>query len=82
MFLLVCGKDSYTERFLVLLPCTCVLQPTLVHFYQASSLLPSLREIFNHEKILNFMDCFSMSIKMIIWFLSFVLLILCIVFIG
>jgi hypothetical protein len=23
-----------------LLPCTCVLQPTLVHFYQTSSLLP------------------------------------------
>jgi hypothetical protein len=26
----------------VLLPWTCVLQPTLVHFYQTSSLLPSL----------------------------------------
>jgi hypothetical protein len=24
----------------VLLPCTCVLQPTLVHLYQTSSLLP------------------------------------------
>jgi hypothetical protein len=24
-----------------LLPCTCVLQPTLVHLYQTSSLLPS-----------------------------------------
>jgi hypothetical protein len=33
-------KDSYTERFLVLLPCTCVLQRTLVHLYQTSSLLP------------------------------------------
>jgi hypothetical protein len=40
-FLLVWGKDSYTERFLVLLPCTCVLQPTLVHLYQPASLLPS-----------------------------------------
>jgi hypothetical protein len=40
-FLLLWGKDSYTERFLALLPCTCVLQPTLVHFYQTSSLLPS-----------------------------------------
>jgi hypothetical protein len=39
VFFLVWDKDSYTERFLVLLPCTCVLQPTLVHFYQNSSLL-------------------------------------------
>jgi hypothetical protein len=38
-FLLVWGKNSCTERFLALLPCTCVLQPTLVHFYQISSLL-------------------------------------------
>jgi hypothetical protein len=41
-FLLVWDKDSYTERFLGLLPCTCVLQLTLVHFYQTSSLLPGL----------------------------------------
>jgi hypothetical protein len=40
-FLLVWDKDSYTERFLALLPCTCVLQSTLVHLYQTSSLLPS-----------------------------------------
>jgi hypothetical protein len=39
-FLLVWSKDSYTERFLALLPCICVLQPTLVHLYQTSSLLP------------------------------------------
>jgi hypothetical protein len=39
-FLLVWGKDSYTQRFLALLPCTCVLQPTFVHLYQTSSLLP------------------------------------------
>jgi hypothetical protein len=39
--LLVWGKDSYTERFLALLPCTYVLQPTLVHLYQNHSLLPS-----------------------------------------
>jgi hypothetical protein len=39
VFFLVWDKDSYIERFLVLLPCTCVLQPTLVHFYQTSSLL-------------------------------------------
>jgi hypothetical protein len=40
-FLLLWDKDSYTERCLLLLPCTCVLQPTLVHLYQTSSLLPS-----------------------------------------
>jgi hypothetical protein len=34
--LLVC----YTERFLALLPCTCVLQPALVQLCQTSSLLP------------------------------------------
>jgi hypothetical protein len=39
LFLLLWDKDSYTEIFLALLPCTCVLQPTLVHFYQTSLLL-------------------------------------------
>jgi hypothetical protein len=39
-FLLIWDKDSYTERIIVLLPCACVLQPTLVHFYQTSLLLP------------------------------------------
>jgi hypothetical protein len=39
--LLVCDKDSYTERFLVFFTWTYVLQPTLVHLYQTSSLLPS-----------------------------------------
>jgi hypothetical protein len=39
VFLLVWDKDSYTERFLALLPCTCVMQPTLVHLCQTSSLL-------------------------------------------
>jgi hypothetical protein len=39
LFLLVCDKDSYTERCLALLPCTCMLQPTLVHFFQTSLLL-------------------------------------------
>jgi hypothetical protein len=39
-FLLVWDKYSYTERLLVVLPCTCVLQPTLVDLYQTSSLLP------------------------------------------
>jgi hypothetical protein len=36
VFLLVWDKDSYTERFLVLLPYICVLQPKLVHLYQTS----------------------------------------------
>jgi hypothetical protein len=39
-FLLAWDKDSCTERFLELLPCTCVLQPKLVHLCQTSSLLP------------------------------------------
>jgi hypothetical protein len=39
IFLLVWGKDSYTERFLALLPCTCVLQPELIHLYQTSYFL-------------------------------------------
>jgi hypothetical protein len=38
-FLLVWDKDIYTERFLALLPCTCILQPRLVYLYQTSSLL-------------------------------------------
>jgi hypothetical protein len=33
VFLLVWDKGSYTERFLLLLPCTCVLQPTLIHLH-------------------------------------------------
>jgi hypothetical protein len=40
-FLLAWAKDSYTERLLALLPCTCVLQPELVHLYMTSSLPPS-----------------------------------------
>jgi hypothetical protein len=39
-FLLVWDKDSNTERFLALLPYTCVLQPTMVHLCQTFSLLP------------------------------------------
>jgi hypothetical protein len=38
--LLLWGKDSYTERFLALLPFTCVLQPTLAHLCQTFLLLP------------------------------------------
>jgi hypothetical protein len=33
-------KGSCMGRFLSLLPCTCVLQPTLVYLYKTSSLLP------------------------------------------
>jgi hypothetical protein len=40
VFLLLFDKDNYTVRFLVLLPFTYVLQPTLVYLYQTSSLLP------------------------------------------
>jgi hypothetical protein len=40
-FLLVWDEGSYTWRFLALFPCTCVLQPKLVHLYQTSSLLSS-----------------------------------------
>jgi hypothetical protein len=39
-FLLVWDKDSYTERFMALLPWTCILKPTLIHLCQTTSLLP------------------------------------------
>jgi hypothetical protein len=39
-FLPVWHQDSYTERFLALLLCTCVLQPRLIHLYETSSPLP------------------------------------------
>jgi hypothetical protein len=39
-FLLLWDKDSYAEKFLASFPCTRVLQPTLVHLYLTSSLLP------------------------------------------
>jgi hypothetical protein len=72
-FLLVWDKDSYTERFLALFSCTCVLQSTLVHFYQISSLLlvplPIVasvnflysvlnRERINHSQALCFLSLF------------------------
>jgi hypothetical protein len=41
VFLLVWNKHSYKERFLALLPCTSILQPTLVNLYLTFSLLPS-----------------------------------------
>jgi hypothetical protein len=40
-FLLAWDKDSSTERFLVLLACTCVLWPIFVLLYQTPSLVPS-----------------------------------------
>jgi hypothetical protein len=39
-FLLVWDKNSNKERFLVLIPYACVLQPTLVRLGQTSLLLP------------------------------------------
>jgi hypothetical protein len=45
VFLLVWDKDSYTDRFLALLPRTCVSQLTLVHLCQTSLLLPGLLPI-------------------------------------
>jgi hypothetical protein len=39
-FLLLWDEDNYTERFLAFLPCTCVLQPKLIHLYLTASLLP------------------------------------------
>jgi hypothetical protein len=39
-FLLAWDKDRYTERFVALLPFTCIIQPKFVHLYQISSLLP------------------------------------------
>jgi hypothetical protein len=41
LFLLNWDKDSYTEKCLDLLPCTCVLQSTFVQLHQTSLLLPS-----------------------------------------
>jgi hypothetical protein len=53
--LLVWDKDSYTERFLALLLCTCVLQLTLVHLYQTSSqwnfIQPQRRMKFCHSQV-------------------------------
>jgi hypothetical protein len=68
VIMLVWDKDGHIERFLVLLPCTCVL----VHLYQISSLLPgplpivasaSLRLLYlllysehiNHIQVLGFL---------------------------
>jgi hypothetical protein len=38
LFLVVCNKDSYTERFLALLPCTCVLHPLFFILFNSSLL--------------------------------------------
>jgi hypothetical protein len=56
-FLPVWDKDSY-KRVVALLPCTCVLQPTLVHLYQTSSLLPG------HLPIVA-----SVSLRLLYWLL-------------
>jgi hypothetical protein len=51
VFLLVCDKDSYIGKFLVLPPCTGVLQPKLVHLYQTSSLFLSLLPIVSSASL-------------------------------
>jgi hypothetical protein len=51
VLLLVWDKDNYTEKFLALLPFTCVLQPRLVHLYQISSLLPGPLSIVASERL-------------------------------
>jgi hypothetical protein len=59
-FLLVTDRDSYTKRFLALLPCICVLQPELVHLHLASA---SLRLLYllaysghiSHIQVLGFL---------------------------
>jgi hypothetical protein len=48
---LVWDKRGYKERFLALIPHTCVLQPTLVHLYHTSSLLPSPLPILPSAKL-------------------------------
>jgi hypothetical protein len=48
---LIVDKDSYIERFLALLPCTCVLQLEWVHLYQTSSLLPYLKDNYLYLKL-------------------------------
>jgi hypothetical protein len=45
MFFIVWDEESYIGGFLALFPCTCVLQPILLHLYQTSSLLPSFLPI-------------------------------------
>jgi hypothetical protein len=47
--------DSYTERFLALLPCTSVLQPKLIHLYLTFSLLPGHLPILTSR-------CFKFSV--------------------
>jgi hypothetical protein len=38
-------KDGYTKRFLALLPCTCVLQPKLVHLLTDLGHLPIVTSV-------------------------------------
>jgi hypothetical protein len=69
VYLLIWDKDIYTGWFFVLFPCICVLEPTLVHLYQTSSLLPSPLPIvasaslrllyFLHSKHINHIQVFG-----------------------
>jgi hypothetical protein len=69
--LLVWDIYSYTERFLVLLPGTCVLQHTLVHLYQTSSLLPSPLLIVGSASLRLLYSLLSSDHINHIWLLSF-----------
>ena len=46
------------------------------------SFIPNLLRVFYHKRILYFVKCFSVSIEIIMWFLSFILLMWCITFID
>jgi hypothetical protein len=77
--LLAWNKDSYTERFLALLPSTCVLQHKSVHLYQTSSLLPghppivasaSLRLLISYSAVgtSNTLSFGFPSLSLFLWF--------------
>jgi hypothetical protein len=58
-FFLVWTKDSYTEIFVMFLPCTCVSQPPLVCYFQTSSLLPDLPPIVDFANLRLLYSLFS-----------------------
>jgi hypothetical protein len=59
------------------------LSSSLIAF-NTLSYIPSILSCwaFCHEKVLNFVKCFSVSVEMIMWFFSFFLLVWCIIFID
>jgi hypothetical protein len=71
--LLLWDKNRYTERFLALLACTCILQPKLVHLYQAvfcNEILPwcplLLSQNHNEPLILDFSVAQPLSVGMMV----------------